>query len=108
MIHVDAMIDSLSRSMNRSGFMSPFNASKTSTATLPAPAPATPSAAAEPAAGTTPGAPTAPNGQSAGPALAKDAPDKHVVVPGDTLWGIAGRFLESPWRWTEIWQMNRE
>ncbi len=79
-----------------------------STATLPAPAPATPSAAAEPAAGTTPGAPTAPNGQSAGPTLAKDAPDKHVVVPGDTLWGIAGRFLESPWRWTEIWQMNRE
>ena len=34
MIHVDAMLDSLTRSMSRTGFMSPFNASKTSTTTL--------------------------------------------------------------------------
>jgi hypothetical protein len=48
--------------------------------------------------------------QSAGspPELAADAPDKHVVVRGDTLWGIAGKFLEQPWRWPEIWQFNKE
>jgi hypothetical protein len=40
--------------------------------------------------------------------LAPDAPDKHVVVRGDTLWDISGRFLKSPWRWPEVWQLNRD
>lgn len=53
-------------------------------------------------------------GQTAGPAdappieLARGAPDKHVVVAGDTLWAISAKFLKSPWRWPEVWQLNRE
>ncbi len=38
--------------------------------------------------------------------LASDAPDRHVVVPGDTLWGIAKTFLKDPFRWNELWQGN--
>ncbi len=40
--------------------------------------------------------------------LAPDAPDKHLVVKGDTLWDISATFLKAPWRWPEVWQLNRE
>ena len=41
-------------------------------------------------------------------AFKQDAPDRYIVVRGDTLWGISERFTDSPWRWPEIWNFNRE
>lgn len=40
--------------------------------------------------------------------LAADAPERHIVVPGDTLWGISSKFLTDPFRWPELWRMNAE
>jgi len=38
--------------------------------------------------------------------LKNDAPQTYVVVKGDTLWDISAKYLNSPWRWPEIWGYN--
>lgn len=41
-----------------------------------------------------------------GSMIADGAPNEHVVVKGDTLWDISGKFLKEPWLWPQIWSMN--
>ena len=40
--------------------------------------------------------------------LADGAPDRHIVVRGDTLWDIAAKFLKNPYRWGELWKLNAD
>lgn len=39
-------------------------------------------------------------------AIRENSPTEYTVVEGDTLWDIAGMFLEQPWLWPEVWQIN--
>lgn len=38
--------------------------------------------------------------------IKKDAPKQYVVKKGDTLWDISAIYLNKPWLWPELWQMN--
>lgn len=44
--------------------------------------------------------------QAADATVRADSPQRYTVVEGDTLWDIASRFLEEPWLWPEVWQIN--
>ena len=45
---------------------------------------------------------------AAGAQLRADHPHTYVVKKGDTLWGISARFLQKPWLWPEIWDVNQQ
>jgi hypothetical protein len=40
--------------------------------------------------------------------IRSDAPDRHIVVKGDTLWDISGKFFKDPWKWPHIWGINKD
>ena len=41
-------------------------------------------------------------------AIRENAPDRHVVVKGDTLWDISATFFKDPWKWQQIWGLNKD
>ncbi|TXY04604.1 LysM peptidoglycan-binding domain-containing protein [Vibrio mimicus] len=40
--------------------------------------------------------------------LKQNAPTTYTVVKGDTLWDISALYLDSPWLWPRLWQVNPE
>lgn len=42
------------------------------------------------------------------PEIRDNAPDRHVVVKGDTLWDISAEFFKDPWKWPQIWGLNKD
>lgn len=44
---------------------------------------------------------------AAAPEIRDNAPDRHIVVKGDTLWDISAKFFSDPWKWPQIWGLNK-
>jgi LysM domain len=40
--------------------------------------------------------------------LKENPPARYVVEKGDTLWSISERFLQNPWRWPDVWGINKD
>lgn len=40
--------------------------------------------------------------------IRENAPDRYVVVKGDTLWDISAKFFSDPWKWPQIWGLNKD
>jgi hypothetical protein len=50
-----------------------------------------------------------PNLAFADPAdIRENAPDRHIVIKGDTLWDISATFFKDPWKWQKIWGLNKD
>src|SRR5262245_12135307 len=69
----------------------------------PAAAPEAPAAAAAADAMPATEAPPAPDVK-----LQDSPPNRYTVKRGDTLWGISSRFLKNPWKWPQVWGMNKD
>jgi hypothetical protein len=41
-------------------------------------------------------------------AIRDNAPDRYIVVKGDTLWDISAKFFKDPWKWQQIWGLNKD
>jgi hypothetical protein len=41
------------------------------------------------------------------PATPADSQQIHIIVKGDTLWALAGKFLGNPYLWPQIWEKNQ-
>ncbi len=41
------------------------------------------------------------------PATPADSQQIHIIVKGDTLWALAGKYLGNPYLWPQIWEKNQ-